>query len=59
MTTITKMIDRVVVPYTEEDYAQLEKDKAELAQLQQQSIPTKEELMAELAALTAKINALG
>ncbi len=58
MTTLNKMIDGVIVPYTDEDYAQLEKDKAELAKQQQQATPTKEELLAELQILTAKINAL-
>jgi len=58
MTTLTKMVDGVVLPYTDEDYAQLEKDRANLAQLQQQSIPTKEELLAQLQALQAQIQAL-
>jgi hypothetical protein len=59
MTVLTKTFDGVVLPYTEEDYAQLEKDKAELAQLQQQSIPTKEELLAKLQELQTQIQTLG
>jgi hypothetical protein len=58
MTTLTKMIDGVILPYTEEDYAQLEIDKARTAQYQQQSVPTKEELLAQLQALQTQIQAL-
>jgi len=57
MTTLTKMVDGVVLPYADEDYAQLEKDRAE--QATSAPTPTKEQLLAELQALTAKINALG
>ena len=56
MTTLTKMVDGIVLPCTDEDYAQLEKDRAE--QATPAAAPTKEELMAELAALTTKIQAL-
>lgn len=58
MTTLTKMVDGKILPFTDEDYAQLELDKAMLAKLQHEQTPTKEQLMAELAALTAKIQAL-
>lgn len=50
----------VVRDATPEEIAQRELDMAEAqARRAQQAEPTKEELLAELQALTAKINALG
>jgi hypothetical protein len=56
---INTIVDGVVRPMTAEELAQVEVDKLYLLQLQEQSAPTKEELLAELQVLTAKINALG
>jgi len=43
---------------TAEEVAEIEERKAAAAQVQPAAAPTKEQLMAELAALTAKIQAL-
>jgi hypothetical protein len=53
-----KMVDGVRVNLTPEEIAELEASAAAYAPPTLPPAPTKEELLAELQALTAKINAL-
>jgi hypothetical protein len=55
-----KMIDGVIIIFTPEEEAARDAEEAAWAAQQAQipSAPTKEQLMAELAALTTKIQAL-
>jgi len=54
----TKMVNGVRVDLTPEEIAELEARDAAMASYVEPA-PTKEELLAELQALTEKINALG
>ena len=54
-----KMVNGVRVDLTPEEIAELEASAAAYVPPTAPAAPTKEELLAELQALTAKINALG
>lgn len=53
------MTDSGPVPFTPEEEAERDAEEAAFVPFITPAAPTKEELLAELQALTAKINALG
>ena len=53
------MVNGVNIPLTPEEVAELEARDAAFVPFDEPPSPTKEQLLAELQALTAKINALG
>lgn len=54
-----QIIDGQIIPLTTEEITELKARDAEFVPPAEPSAPTKEQLLAELQVLTAKINALG